>query len=276
MAVMESQLRDLLSVSGPFGVNLGNGRILSQSIHGLRYFLDANDIMITPILITNRQWEPEVTRIVWDLCRPGGVFVDVGAGIGYFSCLAARRVGRTGRVVCFEADPQSYRLLVDNINVNWFFEGVEAHNRAVFDHNGSLTLYRRLRYQANTSVARISDDELERIFDRTEAVEVPSVTLDAMFATDNRTIDVLKIDVEGAEPYVFDGMRKTVEANPDMIVLAEWSPNQITRAGRSPEDFVKSIREFGYRIQLIGDTLQPLQPGDLYGYSHGMLLLDHP
>src|SRR5262249_10578177 len=60
-------------------------------------------------------WEPNLTRWIWERLRPGDTFIDVGANIGYFSLLAAKRVGATGRVVAIEASPKIFSALQCNL-----------------------------------------------------------------------------------------------------------------------------------------------------------------
>jgi Protein-L-isoaspartate(D-aspartate) O-methyltransferase (PCMT) len=64
------------------------------------------------------EWEPNVSRYVADRLRPGDVFVDVGANIGYYSLLASTIVGPSGKVVAIEASPAIHGLLVDNLRRN--------------------------------------------------------------------------------------------------------------------------------------------------------------
>ena len=71
-------------------------------------------------------WEPYETSLVLGALQPGDVFVDVGANIGYFPVIAAGRVGRAGRVLAFEPDPDNYRLLSENLELNDCREVVTA------------------------------------------------------------------------------------------------------------------------------------------------------
>jgi len=73
------------------------------------------------------EWEPNVSRYVADRLRPGDVFVDVGADIGYYSLLASTIVGPSGKVVAIEASPKVHGLLVDNLRRNGV-DNVEARD----------------------------------------------------------------------------------------------------------------------------------------------------
>src|SRR5262249_59237800 len=63
-------------------------------------------------------WEPDITALIKRRLRLGNCFVDIGANIGYFTLLAARQVGTTGRVVSIEASPAVYSPLTANVRRN--------------------------------------------------------------------------------------------------------------------------------------------------------------
>jgi hypothetical protein len=80
--------------------------------------LPSADEVITPTLCRYGVWEPGETRFLRALVRPGDVFVDVGAHVGYFSLLAASRVGEEGAVIAVEPEPRNLRLLRANLARN--------------------------------------------------------------------------------------------------------------------------------------------------------------
>jgi hypothetical protein len=80
------------------------------------------------------EWEPNVSRYVADRLRPGDVFIDVGANIGYYALLASTIVGPSGKVVAIEASPKIHGLLVDNLRRN-HADNVEAMNVPVTERS---------------------------------------------------------------------------------------------------------------------------------------------
>jgi FkbM family methyltransferase len=252
---------------------LGDHRILTRTNHGVRMIVDTRDIILTPLLLLNGEWEPETTKALLHLLRPGQHFVDVGANMGYFSCLAASVVLRegTGKVTAFEADPENFSFLRDNLNLNWHFERVSLVNAAAFNHETTLTFQKREKYQGNSSIGHLPIDELDSIGDKGISFEVPAVTLDQ---TIEGRVDLIKIDVEGAEPYVFEGMTRILAEQPHVQILVEWSPHQIERAGRSPPADMTSMMS-GFTKHLVLDDLLKVNDGDLHSINHGMLLLSN-
>src|ERR1700759_5244650 len=98
---------------GPFGLSFPNEEILVQTLHGTKYFIDANDLVMTPQLVVYRQWESDLSAFFIRSLTPDTSFVDIGANFGYFTCLAGSRIGTTGRgrVIAVEPNPHMYRLL---------------------------------------------------------------------------------------------------------------------------------------------------------------------
>ena len=121
------------------------------------------------------------------------VYVDVGANIGSHAINAARLVGSTGSVFAFEADPDTYHLLSENIESNGL-RNIVLRQTCVSDHVGTLSFYKH------------KDSAKSSIVDRGEklSVTLPSDTLDNLIPA-NKKIDVLKVDVEGAELSVLRG-----------------------------------------------------------------------
>src|SRR5262249_23600411 len=150
------------------------------------------------ILLLRGEWEPETSAALTRLLHPGMNFVDVGANMGYFTCLAARRNRPGGRIWAFEADPVLFELLTDNVALNWHWDGITLEPKAVYASSGTVTLYQRKKYKGNTSLGASGADDLQRIFDDETPISVPSVSLDDYFLPREERIDLIKIDVEGA------------------------------------------------------------------------------
>src|SRR4051794_8745326 len=90
---------------------------LPGSARGLRFECDLRNVLAREVFFTGR-YEPQETALVPRLLGPGGTFVDVGAHWGYFSLLAAGRIGPAGRIVAVEADPRIHRILARNLALN--------------------------------------------------------------------------------------------------------------------------------------------------------------
>jgi FkbM family methyltransferase len=172
--------------------------------------------------------------------RPGMTCIDIGANIGYFTMLMAKRVGPRGSVISFEPTQNSLDLLRRNIQLNGF-DNVVAENLALSDYNGAARFHEGPPgYEVYNSIGRITHPSAkDQSF---TARSVSCVTLDDYLAARNiEKVDVIKIDVEGAELSVLRGMEKTLQTNPNARLIVEFAE--------------QTTRGFGYSAKEIGDWL---------------------
>ena len=230
---------------------LGDHTLLMQTIFGHTMYLDSRDISLTPHLLRQGCWEPDVARFFLRIVKPGMRVVEVGANVGYYTLLACSLVGPTGRVTAFEANPAAVTLTRRSLLVNGFRDRATIVEMAVTDAPGTVILHQLDQRQIDSSLFDFSDDQLRFAGDSVTKVEVPSTSLDAFFDRDE-PIDLIRMDVEGAEPLVFDGMRRILERNLRIKIMLEFHPERIERSGRQPVQFLETIKAIGFRIQTVG------------------------
>lgn len=144
-------------------------------------------------------FEISETRLVQSLLRPGMVFFDVGANIGYYSVIAARLVGSAGAVHAFEPNGAVREALQQNIRLNGL-TNVVVHSEAVSDRSGEVTFYES-SWAANQGISSMFPGD-GRIIQTT----VHARTLDEIASSiAPRRIDVIKMDIEGAERLAIQG-----------------------------------------------------------------------
>lgn len=163
-------------------------------------------------------WEPALTEWLRPRLLAGRTFVDVGANLGYFSLLAAKTMGPTGRVVAIEALPATFERLQRNLRLNRA-DTVRAVNVAASDAPGVLTLFGGEVHNSGTTTTVPGSGlaELGRV--RAE----PLATL--LTAEEAQTVRVVKIDVEGAEAAVLLGLAPILSELPtDAEIVVEVSP----------------------------------------------------
>jgi FkbM family methyltransferase len=155
--------------------------------------------------------EPEVQEALKQHLRPGMIFYDVGANIGFFSLLAASLVGKEGRVVAFEADPDNAQRLREHVARN-AFERIVVEEKAVWSKSDPV-------FFARTDPATSPDRGLGRVVssEAGDTIQVSGVSLDE-YARTQAGPDFLKCDVEGAEVDVFRGAERLLkEKRPGII-----------------------------------------------------------
>ena len=235
-------------------------------------FVDTRDLLIAPYLLLDGIWEPEVTALVQRLLKPGMTFVDVGANIGYYTLLAAKQLGHTGKVYAFEPEPLNFELLSKNVIVNWFSNVVRAEKKAVSAGAGNIDFYVRENYRGNSSIGAVTQEHLDVLFDSMEKVQVETVSLDQYFP-EPPSIDLMKIDVEGAELDALQGMRNVLQSNPDIVVICEWSLGQMWGAKRDPRAVLEEFRLHALRARSVESNYANVEPDELLRTEYCNLVL---
>ena len=198
--------------------------------------------------IQRRMWcggyEPHVTRCLRAILGQGDVFVDVGANIGYHSFFAAGVVGRNGRVISFEPDPEVYMRLKSNLKG---FPQAHALNYAVWDREGELTFER-------SSVAEESGwgtITAVRSLGTGEQVTVQTTSLDGWKrGSGTAVIRAIKVDAEGSELGILRGARCVLsECRP--FLLLEVNDVLLRQAKTSGDEVLSELRRYSYQIYKI-------------------------
>ena len=159
------------------------------------------------------------------------VFVDVGSNIGSHTLNAARLVGSTGSVFAFEADPDTYNLLVKNIEFN-NLTNVTVKRTCVSDQVGTVSFYKH-RDSAKSSIV----DRGEKL-----SLTLPAEMLDNLIPINTR-IDILKVDVEGAELNVLRGARRIFldQRPPSVVIIEVFDVRDNTDKSQGFEIYLKSM-----------------------------------
>lgn len=201
--------------------------------------------------------EPETIPWVKKYLKPGMTVVDIGAHIGYYTALFSRLTGPNGRVLAFEASPENYPVLAHNIQA-LHTGNITSHQLAVNDQNITLELYISPGHSNHSIIA-----------ERTEAaksVPVQAVRLDD-FITSGK-INFVKMDVEGAEPRVLNGMRRLIGESEDLIMIVEYNHVVLSKAYLSPKVLLDLLDELGFSYKAI------LENGDLGDIPNGTRTLN--
>lgn len=227
------------------------------------FWLDPEELLIRPYIELHGRWDPDLSALLRSELRPGMCVLDVGAHVGYITTLMARCVTETGRVVAVEADSYNAALLRANVFRNRV-QNVVVMPVAAHRANGFLHLTSS-HYGRSTTVARSADE-----WDPSASSTVQAVRLDD-FMDDvlrGRSLDLVKIDTEGADHLVVEGLRSTLQAHPRCVVVVEVFPGQERLAeGATPAGVLKGYRKMGYDLELIGEhgSTRSVSVDDLLG-----------
>ncbi len=187
-------------------------------------------------------YHPFQTKALAAVLKPGMTFADVGAATGYYTFLAARLVGPKGRVLAFEPVPERCRWFRKGVEVNRY-EWIELLDTALADTDGTANSYRDATSGSYTLAAR-EDNQAS------DSLSVGKRPLDTLLAERGQPrIDVLKLDVNGAEREFFDGARQTLGDSRNISLIVNLSP----RIGSRPEQVCECLRDMGFALFDIRD-----------------------
>jgi len=182
-------------------------------------------------------------RLLGELVKPGMTAVDVGANVGLYTLLMAELVGRSGRVIAFEPDPDLVKLLGDNCAANGA-ANVEVHNVALGSGPDRMILNRLTLNSGENHLGSNGRTAFRR------PLEVQVAAFDGI-APGVRP-DFVKVDVQGWELNVLRGMEGTLKASDSTVYLEFW-PDGLRRAGNAPEELFAFARGLGLNFYSCDD-----------------------
>lgn len=218
---------------------------------GLAWHVNGEPLRIDPAVrrLVPHQSEPELFAFLRDEIQPGQTVIDIGAFLGVYAMLEARRVGPSGRVVAFEPSPSSFAVLVRHLRMNGLAAPqVEARCAAV----GARAERQRLQ---------IWDDEPYRnmiVPDGADGVAVETVTLDEVCGAWRQLPDWIRMDVQGQEFNVLRGARELLRAGRGrMRIVAEMHPDQWPDYGIAPGQAADVFADLGLRARALTPGAEP-------------------
>lgn len=226
----------------------GAGLVLSRNRFGFLAIQD-DDLPAIAYYSSGELPEAGTVALVERVLQPGDTFLDVGANVGAYALVAARKVGPSGKVVAIEPVPSTSRMLGLTIAINGIGGIVELHQCAL----GASDAQARI-YTAATSghCSMIESDETHESID----VEVRQ----GSSVLGKRKPRMIKIDVEGWELEVLEGLKPHLKSASGVALIVECSPVYIRRKGLTTEEWLKRLRAFGKNIWLIGNDSPSLRP----------------
>lgn len=219
---------------------------LVTTCEGFRMHVDPSDFAVGHTLARTGSYEPDVSATLRRVLRPGQTFLDIGANLGWFSLLGASLVGRHGRVVAIEPNPFNVALLRQSVEEN-AMQGVEVLAVALGDKAGAMALETD---GSNGRVVPIDGPLLEPVQASFVVAVHPLDSLVEKLGVDH--VDVVKMDVEGAEPLVLRGAMRTFGRDRP-VLISEFFPLALDSAPwGDAKGYLCSLRDLGYDLSVIG------------------------
>jgi len=197
-------------------------------------------------LLIDGIYEPEIQDIILRNLQPRSIFLDVGANIGAVTIPAAHKVGPDGKVLAIEASPTVFPYLDKNVKQNQL-QNVELFNVAASNTITEIPFYEapKEKYGMGSLGAQFG----------AKPVFIPGLPMDSVLADQQiEHVDVIKIDVEGFELFVFQGLQNLLrKANSPLIVFefCDWAEARLP--GGKAGDAQQFLMDTGYSIWLLED-----------------------
>jgi len=231
------------------GVKTMKKSIILIKVQNNKMYIDLKDEEVSQSLLRYGVYGKLETKLVENLVKKRMTVLDIGANIGYYTLIAAKKVGRGGKVFAFEPEPSNYDLLCKNIKINKLHNVVPIP-KAVSDSANITKLYLSPVNRAEHSFCKYRGTSAT-------FVNVETIVLDD-FLKDK--IDFIKMDIEGAEMEALKGMQNIIRNNKKLILITEFWPAGIEMRGFMPRRFLKTLLKLGFKLYDINETELKLEP----------------
>lgn len=212
--------------------------------HLLETYSADQDAHVSSTLMRGECYENLFTQTFKQWIDPGSVVIDVGANIGYYTLLAAKLVGPYGTVLAFEPDDANFDMLQRNLKHN-YASNVVAFKGIVSDSSQPSVLYR--------SVIGPSCHRQWLFPDENAPGQTASAYVLDELVLGKHVPSVIKMDVEGAEWRVLQGMSRLLRSVQQVVLFAEFWPEGITGSGGDPLAFLMDLTNHGFVLGLIDE-----------------------
>lgn len=225
----------------------------SVTVDGNRIILDKDDSMRLSIVGV---YEPLTVKRFQERIRPGDTVLDIGAHIGYYTLMAARRVGVRGKVYAFEPDKDNLALLAKNIKINGY-KNVVVVDKAVANSTKKAKLFLS---SVSTGMHSLIDIDSGGNGGSKSSTVVHTISLDDFFGKNPPRVSVIKMDIEGGEYAAAEGMTRILRKSKKLVLFAEFSPFAIKKSRKSPNGFLNLLKRYDFRLYCIDEFSRKVTP----------------
>jgi FkbM family methyltransferase len=209
-------------------------------------------------LLTHRH-ETETISQLDQFAAPGMTMLDIGAHVGYYSCRYAKLLKKDGRIFAFEPHPRTFATLQHNVRR---LPQVTAVQLALAEQEGTAELHDYLMMSASGSLhydesmaalqkAQTQQTDIAPRIGQTftaQAFTVRTTPVDDFLAAQNiAQVDLIKMDVEGAEIGALRGMKRTIANSPNLVLVMEYNPQALKAFGHEPIEALNEVQSFGFK-----------------------------
>lgn len=217
-------------------------KTIKGKIHGYVMDLDLSNWSERLTYFLGRFYDLPLQLIIKNYVKSGDIFVDIGANIGMITITAAHYVGENGKVLSFEPNPDAYAKLEKVVTANQLNQ-VQLYKFGLSNQNAELTLNVITKHSGMGTFASVPEKEQSLI---SKQYKLPVYCGDDILFDKLSENCFIKIDVEGFEPYVIEGLSRTLQRYRPAIVT-EAIKSHLQRAGYTLDDFYSKLKSYGYK-----------------------------
>ncbi len=249
-----------------------NLRISFTWYDDLKIFLHLSNDLSSQLFVEGR-YDPNEFYFLNQLLSSGMTVIDMGANEGLYTLFAAKRIGDSGIVLAFEPSLREFQRLQDNLALNPEITNIQTFQVALSNTSGTQVL--KVAADDHSGQNTLGDFAYEGIAclsSETVTVRRLDEVLEELAV---QSVDVIKIDVEGAEQLVFEGARKTLERDRPLI-LFELVDRALQKQSSSTNELLSYLRELGYEIFSWGEFTGLPVKTSRESFSDGNMVAVHP
>ncbi len=227
--------------------------------------LDPRDDSVSKFIFLGN-FEKETVLFITKYISYGDTVVDVGANIGFFTLIFSELVGKNGKVYSFEPSQREFLHLCENININKC-RNIFLNQLALSNNNGfsKMNVLSESKFGAYNSLRRLSHSKVQN--EKIQIENVRTLTFDSYLALFPESIpSLIKIDVEGFEKQVLEGMQSLLSTDNSPCLIIEICEGTHKDEGGSTQELITYIESFGYQLYGLSSV------GNLIPFSVGTSL----
>lgn len=248
---------------------MGDNTLLCRVLTKYFCYVDATDISLTPHLLLNGYWEIWITKLLSRTIESGWNCIDIGANCGYYTLLMADLVGNSGRILAVEPNPKLASLIERSMRVNGFKSYTEVSDKAASNRSGEAI-------ELCVPNGLLGDSTIHYP-DRSNLPDIPSQNFSITTTTIDELVnewshvDLIKIDAEGAEWLIWQGMQETLSKNHKLIIILEFANYRLDYY--DPREFLTEIVNAGFSLNYVNSEsiVMPITFDECLAVENGFL-----
>ncbi len=225
------------------------------NIKGVKVYFNSLDRMLATFLWKFGLLEGYEMNLFQSLLKEGDVMLDIGANMGVYSLISSPKIGKSGKVIAFEPDIDNYTIFKKSITANQF-KNVMVYPYAVSNKNEKIYFEKNTFNSGNHQIRKEKTANFQTSID--------AVMLDD-FLRNEQKIDIIKIDIQGAEFFAFEGMKELIARFPKLIIFSEYWVKGLRDMGVNPHEYIDLLKSLNFNIYRINSKKSCIEKLD---YEH--------